>query len=170
MILKMKKLAIAGLVASLIIHLLSFAHIHFVADFILHIGVFIVFVPAIRHAQKITPKDGKRRPRFPPGVPGWCKVMTLVLFIYSFPNFAIFMGRMGEGAPKAREGGGYEISHRGDFIREINEAEYHQLMAYQSRGFSGHWMLFYSASYAMLSATGIKARNSGKASSPLEPD
>ena len=94
----------------------------------MHIGVFLVFFPAVLLA-------GRRRNGLPwkfkkrengSGMPGWALKFAGFIFIYAMANFIIFIFTAGSskqhGAPSA----------------------------IMWRGFSGHWMVFYLFSFGML--------------------
>jgi hypothetical protein len=119
----------------------------------LHIGIFIVWIPAVLMSQRYT-RDFKQRDWWKAalrGCPTWMKYMTYSFFGYAIVNFIIFMVIM-QSMGKGTTG---------------NDAS-------QFRGFSGHWMAFYSAGLSILySATKTesfdksrKCRN-GHAVSPL---
>lgn len=72
-----------------------------------------------------------------------------VCFVYGLLNFVIFMSLNEGGGPQIRDGK-YVLTSHGKLIRELTEEEYHQQRAYVVRGFSGHWMLFASASLTFM--------------------
>lgn len=74
-------------------------------------------------------------------VPQRLGVVCGVVFIYAFINFALFIALMEGGSPTVKNGRYYLDSH-GQKIRDITEEEYQRFLAYEVRGFSGHWMLF----------------------------
>lgn len=95
---------------------------------ILHIGVFAVFIPAILEAQQRL--GNTRRPDFWKLIlkdsPEWMRYIVYGFFGYAILNFALFIFN----------------SPNGDSGTNPPPAVW--------RGFSGHWMAFYSASFAML--------------------
>jgi len=96
---------------------------------ILHMGIFVVFFPAVLVSQKQAKKwriNRSWRDMFP-GAPRWVNTMVGVFFVYALINFAIFMFY----APTGTQ-------HGPETPPEV------------WRGFSGHWMLFYSAAFGML--------------------
>ena len=128
-------LALLGLVASAIVHLttlLGMAPLRYA--WVLHVGVFVVWLPAVVIAYKQTAefrqKDfWKAALR---GCPPWASRGLNVLFGYAMLNFVLFSLSEGKG--------------EGD--KAIAEF----------RGFSGHWMAFYGAAAAILySATKAEA-------------
>jgi hypothetical protein len=127
--------AACGLVLSLAVHLLSFAGLQLggnVLFFGLHIGIFPLWLPVVLISMKLTNgmKSGLRRDYWKvifSGCPAWMRYMTDGFFIYALVNFAIFF----IGAPTGKQVGGDPPSS-------------------VWRGFSGHWMLFYSAGLAVV--------------------
>lgn len=71
------------------------------------------------------------------------KLAIAFFFIYTIINFYLFMMASGGGGPHF-EDGKYILQNHGNFIRELTKAEYIKLKANELRGFSGHWLLFYS--------------------------
>jgi hypothetical protein len=147
-------LAAAGLVLSAAVHFSTFAGVDPLDlapwVWLLHIGIFVVFVPAIFLANRA--KAGKRESlasQFP-NAPRWMAWMTGLFFAYAFVNFAVFIFLMREGSPHQREDGTYALTDHGRTVREISAEEFHRRQGYVARGFSGHWMLFYSASLVAL--------------------
>jgi hypothetical protein len=118
-------IAAAGLVASVIVHVSSLFGLpqpFGAAAWGLHVGIFIVWVPAVLVAQKLS--RGARQADFwravLRGCPSWMRRVLYVLFAYTFINF-----------------------FAGIALGPESEAD-------NFRIFSGHWMLFYFAAMAML--------------------
>ena len=105
----------------------------------LHVGIFVVWLPAVIAANSLTkevPQKDIWKVIFR-SCPAWMKYMTCTFFGYAILNFVIFMAKgsaSGEGV----------------------------MSPATVRGFSGHWMAFYSAALSILYATG-----SGKTEIPL---
>lgn len=142
-----------GFVASVAIHVASFFFNitdRFPTIFWLH----IVILPIFLFAMVVSRSQWRERPttwrKALPYAPRWLRILTVVCFIYAGVNFAIFMAYTLEGSPERRDDGTFIVENHGQFVREIDEAEYHRLQAFVARGFSGHWMLFYTVSAAML--------------------
>lgn len=152
-------LAVIGLALSLAVHGATFfdvdvqAHIPYV--WLLHIGVFVVFIPAVilQNQRLKAMKAVARGPRASRdvfyGMPRWIGRTVVVLFAYTMVNFGLFMYRM-EGSPSKRPDGTYELSEHGRLIRRVTAAEYRHFRALEVRGFSGHWMLFYAVSALLI--------------------
>ena len=94
----------------------------------LHIGCFVVWLPAVLVMNRLT-KDVPRRDIWKTalrGSPPWMRNMTYAFLWYAMLNFLVFLTN----APKATGSG--------------------PMPPAVVRGFSGHWMAFYSAALAML--------------------
>jgi hypothetical protein len=132
--------AACGLILSLTVHLMALAGLQppggnalFVG---LHVGIFPLWLPVVLIMIKLTKGIGIK-PSFGmnshywkallSGCPTWMRYMIYGFFIYAIMNFAIFLMI----APTGRQTGGDPSSS-------------------VWRGFSGHWMLFYSAGLATL--------------------
>jgi hypothetical protein len=118
-------IAVAGFAASVVVHLCSLVGVEQPfgrAAWGLHVGIFVVWLPAILVSQKLT--KGARQAEFWKavlrGCPAWTRRALYVLFAYTFVNFFV----------------GIAAGHQSD--------------ADNLRIFSGHWMLFYGAGAAML--------------------
>jgi hypothetical protein len=96
------------------------------AFWVLHVGIFVVWFPSVLVAQRLV--GSTRRQDFwkvvLKGAPGWMRYMVYAFLVYAFVNFMIFM---------AQAGGRHDTPS-----------------AVEWRGFSGHWMAFYSAAFAIL--------------------
>jgi hypothetical protein len=73
-------------------------------------------------------------------VPRPLRLACAIALIYTFINFGIFAILMEGGSPSVENGQHYLQSH-GRTIRKLTEPEYKRFLAYEVRGFSGHWML-----------------------------
>lgn len=127
-------LSVVGLFLSTLIHFSALVgkQIPFGESvWILHVGIFVVWIPAVMVGIPLT-KDFKQkdlRKALLRGCPNWMKALMLAFFVYAFINFAIFFATTAKESPKSSSG-------------ETPTAVF--------RGFSGHWMLFYSASFAIM--------------------
>jgi hypothetical protein len=94
----------------------------------LHVGVFVVWFPAVFVSQRLVGNVGRKDfwKVVLKGSPDWMRYLVYGFFGYAVVNFLFFMTK----APKG--GGG------------VNPP------AVVWRGFSGHWMAFYSAALAIL--------------------
>jgi len=125
-------LAAIGLLLSLGVHLMALAGLPIPGGSIvwgLHIGIFIVWVPTVLVSQRMT-RQTSRRDFWREGLrgcPPWMRTVVYVFAGYAFLNFAVFLIST-VGQPKPTGAAPPSVI----------------------RGFSGHWMLFYSAAFATL--------------------
>lgn len=142
-------LALAGFALSLLAHILSFFSVDIQSEYpyvwLLHIGIFVVFIPAIMFQKK------KQKNDFMEHIPVHLKTMVIVFFIYAIFNFffTLFVLKEG-GCTPASENGMYYLKNKGHIEREISEKEYEKQRSYDVRLFSGHWMMFYLFGAGML--------------------
>ncbi len=128
-------LALIGLILSLFVHINALMGNRMPSMFWgLHVGIFVVWFPAVFVAQK---RVGRTRGKgfwkaVLKGAPVWVRYMTYAFFFYAFANFFLFMAN----APDKTSGS--------------------NASAIEWRGFSGHWMAFYSAAFAILCAAAIQ--------------
>ncbi|HEY4968851.1 MAG TPA: hypothetical protein VII35_03035 [Steroidobacteraceae bacterium] len=100
--------------------------------FALHAGIFIVFVPAVLISRQRAQGGARTNLNdIARGSPLWIGALLLLLFAYAVVNFVLVFSL--DNAPRGTALTGNE------FLKTL-------------RGFSGHWMLFYFASFAMLRA------------------
>jgi len=96
----------------------------------LHIGIFIVWLPAVLTSTQTT--RGADRKDFwkvtLAGCPTWMRRALYVLFAYAILNFIVFIATTAS-QPK----------------RQTSDAPPSVV-----RGFSGHWMVFYAAAFGIL--------------------
>lgn len=119
-------LALVGLAISIAVHLAALLGRELLPMsffFLLHMGLFVVWFPAVFVAKKLKiNNDLKSMLR---DSPVWMRTMDMVLFVYAMANFAIFF---------------IQSSSYGKKVPQVLEW----------RGFSGHWMLFYAAAFTVL--------------------
>ena len=104
----------------------------------LHIGIFVVWIPAVFASTRLT-RNVPRKDAWKAalrGCPDWMKYMTYGFFGYALLNFASLFITAPHGMP-AVQGGGPGLMPP-------------QIV----RGFSAHWMAFYSAALALLWSAG----------------
>ena len=138
-------LAALGLVLSIVVHVL--AHLGYAplgqGTFILHVGIFVVWFPAVltlmragvfRFQMSMSPRAGWRSwQQMVRGSPKWMQRMTAGFFIYGFANFLLFLA-VGTGG----------VSGNSRAVPDSPAVLW---------GFSGHWMIFYSAALTILYST-----------------
>lgn len=125
-------LAGLGFILSLLVHLASLAGVSLPfgrAVFLLHLGLFVVWIPTVFAASRIS-KGAPRRDVWKvalSGCPRWLRVSIPAVFIYALINFVIFAAT--------------NVSSKG----KRNDTDPSVV-----RGFSGHWLVFYSAAFAVM--------------------
>jgi hypothetical protein len=128
-------LAALGLALSVMVHVLSLLGISFLlGDFswVLHVGIFIVWLPAVLVANRVG-KDFRQKDFWKAALracPKWMKNLAYFFFGYAILNFALFFI---SDVPGGGLGSAGNSSPANIF-----------------RGFSGHWMAFYAVAMAIL--------------------
>jgi hypothetical protein len=110
-------------------------------SWVLHVGIFVVWIPAVLVSQRLTAEVARKDfwKAALRGSPPWMKYMVYGFFGYALLNFAIFITH-----PPSKGGSGPMPP---DVVR----------------GFSGHWMAFYAAAMAILySAAHAKDRDASR--------
>jgi hypothetical protein len=124
-------LAVVGLALSVLSHLAALLGQQGpLANYswVLHLGIFVVWIPAVMVSQKLTAEVPRKDfwQAVLRGSPPWMKYMVYGFFGYAVLNFGIFLAH----APLKGNSGPMSP----DVVR----------------GFSGHWMAFYAAALAIL--------------------
>ncbi len=148
-------LAALGFIASLLAHVSTFAGFNPGAIggiWGLHIGIFVVFLPAILCGKKFEAQNPTKDfwQVALQHSPAWLRVMVGLFFAYAFFNFFFTIFVLLEGGGPHIVDGQYVLSNHGEIIRQLTQAEYIKCHAYEIRLFSGHWMCFYLSSFAVL--------------------
>ncbi|MFC5431087.1 hypothetical protein ACFPTO_20110 [Paraburkholderia denitrificans] len=145
----MASIAAIGLALSVVVHGASLLGVDVMSRvpyvWGLHVGIFIVFAPAVMLARRrfgARPALADLRRAFP----DWVQALVAVFFAYALFNFYVCLVSM-DGNP-AIKAGQYVLENHGRIVRSLSAAEYTSLRARVARGFSGHWMLFYFAAVA----------------------
>lgn len=127
-------LAACGLALSITAHCMALAGVPIPGGRLvwgLHIGIFAVWLPTVLASMKMT-RHASRKDVWKialAGCPVWMRRAGYVLFGYAILNFIVFMATTAS-QPKQQQSG--------DTPPSI------------VRGFSGHWMIFYGAAFAVL--------------------
>ncbi len=157
--------AATGWVLGLIVHLLSLAGFNITDKvpfvWLLHIGVFVVWIPAIiemKNNEELREykKSGVLNRMKPFGffkiifkeTPTWLKTIAIGGFFYAIINF-IWCFIFHLGIPDIWDGE-YILHNHGQLIKTLTEQEYNHYKANELRGFSGHWLAFYGFAAAIL--------------------
>jgi hypothetical protein len=120
-----------GLVVSLWVHLGAVMGRRVAPEaffWMLHVGIFVVWFPAVLVAQRLVGNVNRKDfwKVVLKNAPDWMRYMFYCFFGYAFVNFMLFMTKAPNGGSGANP------------------------PAVVWRGFSGHWMAFYSAALAIL--------------------
>ena len=157
-------IAVGGFISAVAAHVLSLFEINlqaiFPPVFLLHIIIFVVWIPAVLKMNRIKKEHKAKTGEFPKitirnlgkylnYTPKIVLIAPIFFMIYAGVNFYIFM-MIGEGGGPNIMDGKYVISNHGNIIREITAVEYQKFQANEIRGFSGLWMAFYTAAVAIL--------------------
>jgi hypothetical protein len=104
--------------------------------FCLHVGIFVVWFPAVVVAKRLVGSANRKDfwKVVLKGAPEWMRYMCYVFMGYAVINFLLFMTQAPLGS-----GGGTPTT-------------------IEWRGFSGHWMAFYSAAFAILYSAAAQSR------------
>jgi hypothetical protein len=124
-------IATAGLILSLWVHIGAVMGRRVAPEswfWMLHIGIFVVWFPAVFVAQRLVGNMNRRDfwKAVLKGSPDWMRYMVYGFLGYAMVNFLLFMTKASDGGSGANP------------------------PATVWRGFSGHWMAFYSAALAIL--------------------
>jgi hypothetical protein len=144
-LLAFSSLAGIGLALSLAVHIAALSNISLFggAAFVLHVGIFVVWFPTVIIAQRHT-RDFKQKNVWRAalrGCPAWMKQLTFGFFIYAIVNFVYFF--ITTAVTSSKHSGPPDTA--------------------TLRGFSGHWMAFYSAAMSVLySSTRIPSMDAGR--------
>jgi len=133
-------LSLVATASSLVVHVAAFFGRTFPYAVLLHVGIFLVFIPAMLVARppgralmsRVSFNDAFR------GAPTWVRKTVKVFFAYAIVNFIVFI------------------------INAPGKPPPGPMTPQDVRGFSGHWMLFYTASAAMFLAALNRARDADR--------
>lgn len=156
--------AIIAWIISFIIHFLTYADIDLTQYFpfyVLFIGIFVVWVPTILRMRKnknlLEYHSSHIFNRFNPfgfynalfrETPYWLKYIAIGSFVYGLINFFLFFNSVG--GVTGFHDGQYVIQNRGEIVKVLTKQEYVHYQALETRGFSGHWLIFYGIAAAVL--------------------
>jgi len=157
--------AVIGWTIALIVHILSLFDIDSTEKFpyllLLHVGIFVVWLPAILKIKKNKVLEEYKKnntikrinpiPFFKVLSKNTPKILTTIAicsFFYAFINFILFF-LSNPGQTTIIEGH-YFLTNKGQIIKTLTQQQYHHYNALNVRGFSGHWMLFYSLAALIL--------------------
>ena len=154
--------AAIGFVASLLVHIAALLGVdvaaHFSGVWLLHIGIFAVFIPFVLFSRQNLGSQSSLL-QIATTFPRVVTILGATIFAYAIVNFMLFMAATEAGNPTIQDGK-YLLLNHGKLIREISLGEYSAFKANEVRGFSGHWLLFYYVPAAYF--LGWKSNNSFK--------
>jgi hypothetical protein len=165
-------LAILGFTASVIVHGSTFVGrlpLGMNRAWPLHIGIFLVFVPALLLQRRVAggKRKGSWREQFA-HAPRWMMRLLSGLFLYTLVNFAAGMVMTGafSGESITTRDGKHVVVRQRQVVRPVDDAEYQQYQERELRLFSGHWMLFYWAAAVMITDGLLRRRGEAPAALP----
>ena len=107
-------LALAGLVVSLVAHIWASFGKDIASAFpqiwLMHVGVFVVFVPLIFMSRHDLGLDSGQN-GWTAGLPGWAKILGVCVLAYAALNFLLVLAKTGGGSPVAQEGAFVLLNH-----------------------------------------------------------
>ncbi|NJM54101.1 MAG: hypothetical protein HC846_12390 [Blastocatellia bacterium] len=147
------KVSLIGFGSSLFVHLIACLGLNVTDNFpfvwLLHLGIFVVFIPMEISImlEKGNASDEGISYDLVSSIPRKSRYIAGFFFVYMLLNFILFFAQSYEGSPETKNGK-YVLYSNGKasqryIIRELSEAEYNLRQAQILRGFSGHWMFFY---------------------------
>jgi hypothetical protein len=138
-------LTAAGLVTAVTIHILTFYPDSSVTSD--HPLFFLMHVGAIASCGALALALRKRFGTVRPGWRDWLSIFPrwgLVLIVLAMAYTGInFQSSFREGGTAEIRNGQYVLMSHGTFLRALTQEEYQAARAHVTRGFSGHWILFY---------------------------
>jgi hypothetical protein len=135
--------------------------IQFPLIWLLHIGIFVVWLPTVFILKNNTDLEELRRSgslhpakqikflktTFQKKLT-WMVTIAILGFVYAIINFLLFILSQ-PGTPEIKDGH-YILQNHGQLIKNLTENEYYHYRANQTRGFSGHWIAFYGIAASVL--------------------
>ncbi|MEM0915344.1 MAG: hypothetical protein AAGK09_12140 [Planctomycetota bacterium] len=116
---------------------------------LLHVLIFPPFLAAIFYANRAIKRGAKNQQEIMGRAPKWLTIISGCFFAYALINFVLFLILM-QGGTVFEEDGQYTRRTFGREYVQITESEFNRYNNYVARGFSGHWMVFASASLVLL--------------------
>jgi hypothetical protein len=161
--------AATGLMLALIVHGLTFLPLNtaieeFPVIWVLHLGIFVVFIPFFLAVMKAARSHLIRS--WWSVFPWWAIGVIFAAGIYLGANFTTsFVEPSKQGKPEIQNGQ-FVLVSREKTIHTISEQEYYLRRNYNVRGFSGHWIFFYLIP-TLYFWFGVRTQPSNKTSVPL---
>ncbi|GKX67601.1 hypothetical protein [Inconstantimicrobium mannanitabidum] len=146
--------ALCGFVVSLLVHISTFfinPQEKIQGVMLIHVLCIVVLGLALNTAKK----SNLNIVSLAPNTPTWIICLVIISFIYTGINFMIFMALMKNGSPEIVNGS-YALTSHGQLIEYVTYKQFQRYQAYEVRGFSGHWMFFFIAAYAVFYVNKIR--------------
>lgn len=128
---------------------------------LLHLGLFIVWIPTVRIMDKNMEFKAERQTGMPfifdpfgffrvhfKQVPIWLTIIAIAGLFYAIVNLLVLFGSY-QGAADVKDGQ-YVLHNHGYVIRNMTKLEYDQYKANEMRFFSAIWLAFYGFAIAVL--------------------
>jgi hypothetical protein len=120
---------------------------------VLHIGIFFVWIPAIRELKRYQASQRKRRifdiyRLIFLNTPAWLAYIAVGSFIYMVINSFVYI-LTPHGSPGIINGQ-WVLHNHGHIVKALTEYEYHDAEAGVIRFYSGGWLGFYGLAMAIL--------------------
>ena len=125
---------------------------------LLHLGVFVVFIPAISVQSQYRNETPFRWRDVFGGVPAWLRWLLVWLIVYAPVSALAFVIVCGSGGPSKEPDGTYAMTSHGRILRTLTANEYHRASGYEFRFMSSWWIAFYSISLALLVSAMIRQK------------
>lgn len=145
-------IATGGFIFSLTAHLASFLGIDpqsvFPPIWLLHIGIFVVWIPTVFLLRKTFKKTGREGfwKVAVRNAPTWMQALCIFFLLYTFFNFTNTLFTLNEEGVPAIVNGKKVLQSQGQVIRELTDEDFFRYQADTFRASSGHWMVFYIVS------------------------
>lgn len=120
--------------------------------FILFVGVFITFLPAVRCANALIGGEFRQdmwKIALAP-LARWHRAALVALFAYMIFNFLFTLLYLNRGFSAEVVNGRYELQSKGHFVKHIDAPTYHLYRNREARGMTGHAIMFQAISGALL--------------------
>lgn len=156
--------AMTAWILAFVMHFLTFENINlaqYFPIFVLFIGVFVVWVPTVFSLRKNRSlqeyQSSHLLNRFNPvgfqkalfkNTPFWLKCIAIGSFVYGFINSILFFNTI-RGVTGFQDGQ-YVLKNHGTILKVLTKQEFIHYEALETRGISGHLLVFYGIAAAVL--------------------
>ncbi|MDU1906185.1 MAG: hypothetical protein E6772_15550 [Dysgonomonas sp.] len=160
-------IAFFGLLLSLIIHIFAITGVdieyEYPATSYLGMIIFIIWLPAIlllinkkksrvNNQEDTETSSSDQAKTFFNDIlgdsPKPLKIIAITCWIYGFINFTLFLSNHPDSVGIIDNE--YVLHEKGYVRKKLTKKEYHYQRAVETRGFSGHWLIFYGVATAIL--------------------